>query len=77
MISESDVRDLLSDVLKSKRPHSWSSEYRFLGDALDLLDHAAFVLELQEKKGLLVPDEDMHHLDSIENVVSYAKSKLE
>jgi acyl carrier protein len=77
MISESDVRDILSDVLKSHRPHSWSNDYRFLGDALDSLDHAAFVLELQEKRGLFVPDEDMHHLDTIENVVSYAKSRLE
>ena len=75
MISEDDVRKSLAGVLHSDRPMTWALDYRFLGDSVDSLDHAAFVLELQESRGLVVPDEDLGRLDTIANVLAYAGGK--
>ena len=73
-MSENEVRTLLARVLNSKAPQSWDVDYRFLGDAMDSLDQAAFVLDLQETKGIIVPDEDLHRLDTIANVLAYAST---
>ena len=73
-MSENEVRTLLARVLNSKAPQSWDVDYRFLGDAMDSLDQAAFVLDLQETKGIVVPDEDLHRLDTIANVLAYAST---
>jgi acyl carrier protein len=74
-VNENEVRTSLARVLNSKAPLSWDVSYRFLGDAMDSLDQAAFVLDLQETKGLVVPDEDLDRLDSIANVLTYASAR--
>jgi acyl carrier protein len=71
-MNENEVRTSLARVLNSKAPLSWEVDYRFLGDAMDSLDQAAFVLDLQETKGLVIPDEDLEGLDTIANVLAYA-----
>ena len=73
-MNENEVRTSLARVLNSNAPLSWDVNYRFLGDAMDSLDQAAFVLDLQETKGLVVPDEDMDRLDTIANVLTYASA---
>ena len=73
-MSENEVRTLLARVLNSKAPQSWDVDYRFVGDAMDSLDQAAFVLDLQETKGIIVPDKDLHRLDTIANVLAYAST---
>jgi acyl carrier protein len=73
-MNENEVRTSLARVLNSKEPLSWDVDYRFLGDAMDSLDQAAFVLDLQETKGLIVSDDDLDLLDTIANVLSYAST---
>jgi acyl carrier protein len=73
-MNEDEVRTSLVRVLNSKAPLSWEVDYRFLGDAMDSLDQAAFVLDLQETKGLVVSDEDLDRLDTIANVLAYAST---
>jgi acyl carrier protein len=73
-MNENEVRASLARVLNSKAPLSWDVNYRFLGDAVDSLDQAAFVLDLQETKGLVVPDDDLDRLDTIANVLTYAST---
>jgi acyl carrier protein len=73
-MNENEVRASLARVLNSQAPLSWDVNYRFLGDVMDSLDQAAFVLDLQETKGLVVPDEDLDRLDSIANVLNYASA---
>jgi acyl carrier protein len=73
-MSENEVRASLARVLNSKAPLSWDANYRFLGDAMDSLDQAAFVLDLQETKGITVPDDDLERLDTIANVLTYAST---
>jgi acyl carrier protein len=75
-MEEDEVRASLARVLNSKAPLSWEVDYRFLGDAMDSLDQAAFVLDLQETNGLIVPDEDLDTLDTIANVLTYASTHL-
>jgi acyl carrier protein len=73
-MNENEVRTSLARVLNSKAPLSWDVNYRFLGDAMDSLDQAAFVLDLQETNGLVVADEDLELLDTIANVLTYASA---
>ena len=69
------VRKLLVAVLKDSRPDGWPLDYRFLGDALDSLDHASFVLALEEIGGFKVPDDDLASLDTIAHVADYATGR--
>lgn len=74
MVTEQEVRATLARVLRQPQPVSWSGNYRFLGDAMDSLDHAAFSLELQEKWGLVIPDNELDLLDTIDKIMDYIKS---
>ena len=74
-MTDDDVRKLLVAVLKDARPNGWAVDYRFLGDALDSLDHASFVLALEEARGFKVPDDDLASLDTIAHVVDYAAAR--
>jgi acyl carrier protein len=70
-VTETDVRKVLSQVLNSQKPNSWGVDYRFLGDAVDSLDQAAFILALQEDYGIRIEDEYIDKLDTITNVIAY------
>ncbi len=71
-MTEQDVRAALCKVLNSEKPKLWAVDYRFLGDAIDSLDHAAFVLSLQEDYGVTVSDDVLEALDTVANVVAFA-----
>lgn len=75
-MTHDDVRRLLVAVLKDGRPNGWPIDYRFLGDALDSLDHASFVLAVEELGGFKVPDDDLAALDSIAHVTDYADGRV-
>ncbi len=72
-MTEHEIRALLCKVLNSEKPKSWAADYRFLGDSVDSLDHAAFVLALQEDYGFKVDDNVIDELDSINHVVAYSE----
>jgi acyl carrier protein len=74
-MTEADVRNALAAALNSEKPRTWEIDYRFLGDAVDSLDHASFILALQEQFGIVVPDEDVGRLDTIANVLAYAHDR--
>jgi acyl carrier protein len=75
MMTEPDIRSLLAATLNSRKPEDWRLDYRFLGDTVDSLDHASFVLALQERVGFHVPDEDLQRLDTIGNVMAYLEGR--
>lgn len=72
-MTEQDVRGALCKVLNSQKPKGWAADYRFLGDSVDSLDHAAFVLALQEDHGVTFSDDVLDELDTIAHVLAYAE----
>ncbi len=73
MLTESDVRAALRLTLDSAAPDAWDPDFDFLDGALDSLDHATFLLNLEEVHGLKVPEEDVVSLKSIRAVLEYAE----
>lgn len=72
-MTEHDVRMALCKVLNSEKPKTWPVDYRFLGDSVDSLDHAAFVLALQEDYGVKFSDDLLDELDTIAAVLAAAE----
>ena len=76
MISESQIRKMLAQVVRNDAPLKWESDYVFVGDALrHSLDHAAFLLAIQDQLGIVVPDDDMTKLSSIGQTLAYLHSR--
>ena len=75
MSTETHIRKILSQVVKSDAPYKWDADYVFIDDALDSLDHAAFLLAIQDQLGIVVHDKDMMLLNSIANTLAYLRSK--
>ena len=74
-MTEQDVRTALCKVLNSEKPKIWTTDYRFLGDTVDSLDHAALVLTMQEDYGIKFDDDVLEELNSIANVVAYVNNR--
>jgi acyl carrier protein len=72
VLKEQDVRSILTETMRSAEPDTWDSGYVFLGDKVDSLDHATFLLLLKERHGIDVPDEDVGQLNSITGALAYA-----
>lgn len=73
-ISERATRTALKQVV-GIAVDGWDLDYNFLDGALDSLDHATFLLHLEEKYNLIVPEEDVAVLSTIRAVVDYAKAQ--
>jgi acyl carrier protein len=74
-ISEQMARTALKQVA-GIAVDGWDMDFDFLDGAIDSLDHATFLLHLEEEYGLAVPEEDVALLNTIRSVVGYAKGKL-
>lgn len=72
MISEESIREILCEVIKSDEPKSWALDYVFVGDDLDSLDLANFALLLSERCELMIEDDDLEKLRSIQDVMEFA-----
>lgn len=75
MLNEQNVRSILTETMRSTEPNTWDSGYVFLGDKVDSLDHATFLLLLKEQHGIDVPDEDVGQLNSIAGTLTYLSRK--
>ena len=60
-----------SDLDAAKLP----AEATFANSGIDSLDHAAILLLLQERYGLVVPDEDLSRTTSIAGILAYAAER--
>jgi acyl carrier protein len=74
-----NVNDLI-EKLKQACPDI--DEMKFAGDtsfkkvALDSMDIASFMLELEESYGIKIPNADISKLDSIDQVITYLNNRL-
>lgn len=74
MLSEGEVRTILGQVIKTAEINAWDVNYDFRDSALDSLDHANLALLLEEKHGLMIPDEALPQLNTIRAILDYAGS---
>lgn len=75
MITEAKIRQILAQILRSDAPLKWDINYIFVGDALDSLDYAAFLLAIQDQLGVVVPDDDMPQLNCIAATLTYLRAR--
>ncbi|CAN5364193.1 hypothetical protein BH10PSE19_BH10PSE19_17230 [soil metagenome] len=71
MISETQIRDVLYKVTRSKDVYEWPSEYDFSLDSLDSLDYSTMALIIDEKYNIKISDKDLPELKSIKLVIDY------
>lgn len=74
MISEDDIRSALSRAIGTSSPEKWAIDYNFLESEVDSLDHATFLLALEEDFEIFVPEENVADLDTIKSVLAFAKN---
>jgi acyl carrier protein len=74
-LKESDVRDVIAEVVSAVDVSTLKIDSEFDASNLDSLDHWAVLLALQERFGLVVPDEDLDQTTSIGKIVSYAAKR--
>jgi acyl carrier protein len=75
-MSEADLRDLVSSVIKSDAPKQWDLEYNFMDGEVDSLDHVSIIMALQEKTGIAIDDGDMDSLNSLSLIMNYLSLRV-
>jgi acyl carrier protein len=74
-----DVNELI-EKLKQSCPDidttTFTGDTSFKKVALDSMDIASFMLELEESYGIKIPNSDISKLDSIDQVILYLNSRL-
>lgn len=70
-MTEHDVRKALEETVHSDAPRSWAVDFNFRNGAIDSLDHATFLLALQERFDFHVADADVPGLNTIDAVLAY------
>ncbi len=75
-LKEDDVRAALRHTIKSDVCERWDADHDFLERDLDSLDHATFLLYLEERHGLKVPDDDVAELNTVATVLNYSRRAL-
>jgi acyl carrier protein len=73
-LTETDIRNAIEKTVVGIDASAIGIAEDFYGAGIDSLDHASILLELQEKNGLVVPDEDLSKCRSIEGILHYAAS---
>jgi acyl carrier protein len=77
VLSEGDVRNVISEVIPTVDISTLKIDSEFEESNLDSLDHWAVLLALQERFGLVVPDEDLNQTTSIGKILSYAAKRTD
>lgn len=75
MLKESDVRSVISEVVRTVTSGALRPDSEFADSNIDSLDHWSILLALQERFGLVVPDEDLEQTTSIEKILAYAAER--
>ncbi len=70
------VKEVIADRL-GVDPDEIKMESRLIEDlGADSLDNAELVMNLEEKFGIEIPDEDQSKIQTIEDIVNYIEEKL-
>ncbi len=70
------VKEIIADRL-GVDPDEIKMESRLIEDlGADSLDNAELVMNLEEKFGIEIPDEDQAKIQTIEDIVNYIEEKL-
>lgn len=75
MLKESDIRSVISEVVCRTAAGTLRADSEFADSNIDSLDHWSILLTLQERFGLVVPDEDLERTTSIEKILAYAAER--
>lgn len=75
MLKESDVRSVIAEVVPAIDSLALNLNAEFATNGIDSLDFAAILLVLQEKYGLVIPDEDLQQNNSIGKILAYAANR--
>ena len=54
----------------------FAADTSFKKEALDSMDIASFMLELEESYGIKIPNADISKLDSIDHVITYLENRV-
>jgi acyl carrier protein len=75
VLKETDIRSIISEVVPTIDAGSLSADSEFADSNIDSLDHWSILLELQERFGLVVPDQDLEQTTSIKKILVYAAER--
>jgi acyl carrier protein len=75
VLSESDIRNVISEVVHTIDVGTLGVDSEFSDTNMDSLDHWSILLALQELFGLVVPDEDLEQTTSIGKIMAYAAKR--
>jgi len=75
VLKEDDIRRVIAEVVRNVDATQLSADCEFADSNIDSLDHWSILLALQEKFGLVVPDEDLEQTTSIEKILTYAAGR--
>jgi acyl carrier protein len=75
MLNESDIRSIISEAVPTIDAFALKIDSEFDGAGIDSLDRSVILLALQEKHGLVVPDEDLDQTNSIGKILAYAAKR--
>jgi len=71
-VTEADIRNAIQKTVVGIDANALDPAADFYNSGIDSLDHASILLELQETKGLVVPDDDLVQCRSIQGILKYA-----
>jgi acyl carrier protein len=71
-VTEADIRSAIQKTVVGIDAAALDASADFYNSGIDSLDHASILLELQEKNGLVVPDDDLAECRSIQGILTYA-----
>ncbi len=72
MVSEAQLRTIIAEAVPTIDAAKLPADVAFADSGIDSLDYAAILLALQERHGLVVPDEDLSRTASIAGILAYA-----
>jgi acyl carrier protein len=72
VLKESDIRKVISEVVSMIDADALAADSEFADVNIDSLDHWSILLALQERFGLVVPDQDLERTTSIARILAYA-----
>jgi acyl carrier protein len=75
MITDGELRSVIAEVVPTVDVAKLPADAAFASSGIDSLDHAAILLLLQERYGLVVPDEDIARTISIVGILAYAAER--
>ena len=74
-VTEADIRNAIQKTVVGIDAKAIDVTTDFYAAGIDSLDHASILLELQESRGLVVPDDQLAQCRSIQGILNYAAAQ--